>query len=42
MKRKLQQQLLEWKNSKNRMPLVVSGARQVGKSWILETFAKVS
>jgi len=40
MKRKLEQQLLNWKKSNNRMPLIVSGARQVGKTWLLEDFAK--
>jgi predicted AAA+ superfamily ATPase len=39
MKRKLEQQLVKWKNSENRMPLIVSGARQVGKTWLLEEFA---
>ena len=33
--------LIEWKNSKNRKPLILSGARQVGKTWLLkEEFAK--
>lgn len=34
-------ELIEWKNSKNRKPLILSGARQVGKTWLLkEEFAK--
>jgi len=40
MKRKLESKLHAWKNDKNRMPLIVSGARQVGKTWLLEDFAK--
>lgn len=38
MKRKISDFLVEWKNSKNRMPLIVNGARQVGKTYILEQF----
>ena len=33
-------QLLEWKNSGERKPLILQGARQVGKTWILKDFAK--
>ena len=36
MKRKISVALNEWKDKPNRMPLVVSGARQVGKTYILE------
>ena len=32
--------LLKWKGSKRRKPLVLLGARQVGKTWILEEFGK--
>ena len=32
--------LLKWKESKRRKPLVLLGARQVGKTWILEEFGK--
>ena len=32
--------LIQWKNSKNRKPLIVNGARQVGKTWLLNEFAK--
>lgn len=32
--------LIQWKNSKNRKPLIVNGARQVGKTWMLNEFAK--
>lgn len=33
-------QLEEWKNNPHRKPLVLQGARQVGKSWILKKFGK--
>jgi len=32
--------LVSWKNNSYRKPLVLQGARQVGKSWILRFFAK--
>jgi predicted AAA+ superfamily ATPase len=37
MQRKLLQQLLAWKNSEKRLPLLLEGARQVGKTYLLET-----
>ena len=40
MKRKISASLVKWKNSINRMPLVVNGARQVGKTYILAQFGK--
>lgn len=30
----------EWQNEKNRKPLLVSGARQVGKTYIIESFGE--
>ena len=36
MERKIMQRLCEWRDSKNRKPLVVNGARQVGKTYILK------
>lgn len=36
MQRKLLQQLLAWKNSDKRLPLLLEGARQVGKTYLLE------
>ena len=33
--------LLEWKNKKNRKPLVIMGARQVGKTWLMKTFGEL-
>lgn len=38
MKRKIFDLLLNWKSEKNRKPLILSGARQVGKTYILEKF----
>lgn len=40
MKRKVYKQHIEWKNSKDRMPLILLGARQVGKTWIMQNFGK--
>lgn len=41
MERKLLQDLKEWKVNKNRKPLIVNGARQVGKTWLLKEFGKL-
>lgn len=38
MKRNLSADLLRWKNSVNRKPLVLQGARQVGKTYLLKEF----
>lgn len=32
--------LIEWKNSPNHMPLIIKGARQVGKTWLMKEFGK--
>lgn len=40
MERAFSQYLQGWKNRKNRKPLIVRGARQVGKTYILEEFGK--
>lgn len=32
------EKLIEWKDSKNRKPLIIRGARQVGKTWIMKEF----
>ena len=32
--------IVEWKNGRKRKPLVLMGARQVGKTWLMEEFAK--
>ena len=33
-------ELIQWKNSKNRKPLIIRGARQVGKTWLMQEFGK--
>ena len=40
MKRNLYQNLLEWKSSHRRKPLLIQGARQVGKTWLINEFGK--
>lgn len=40
MKRKVYNELIEWKNSPNRKPLILSGARQVGKTWLMKELGK--
>lgn len=39
MERKIYNDLLKWKNSDNRKPLILQGARQVGKTYIVNYFA---
>ena len=34
------EKLLKWKQSKNRKPLIIEGARQVGKTWLMKEFGK--
>jgi hypothetical protein len=33
-------ELLNWKKSKNRKPLIIQGARQVGKTWLMKEFGR--
>ncbi len=40
MQRFAMQKLVEWKNKKNKKPLVIMGARQVGKTWLMKEFGK--
>ena len=40
MQRKIDKELKAWKNSKTRKPLILNGARQVGKTYALNNFAK--
>ena len=42
MKRSALRQLEEWKNRKNRKPLIIKGARQVGKTWLMLEFARTA
>jgi uncharacterized protein len=36
------EELNEWKNKKNKKPLVIRGARQVGKTWLMKEFGKTA
>lgn len=40
MERSVFKQLEQWKNSHRRKPLILNGARQVGKTWLLREFAR--
>ena len=40
MERFLYNKLKNWKDSKTRKPLILEGARQVGKTWLLKQFGK--
>ena len=40
MKRNALEKLIEWKNNSERKPLVMNGARQVGKTWLMKSFGQ--
>ncbi len=40
MKRKALEELLNWKNDSDRKPLILKGARQVGKTWLMKQFGE--
>ena len=40
MKRNITEKLIQWKNRGNRKPLLVTGVRQCGKTYILKAFGK--
>ena len=40
MERYAMKQLEEWYNRKNRKPLILKGARQVGKTWLMKEFGR--
>lgn len=40
MKRNAIQALIKWKSSEERKPLVIRGARQVGKTWLMKEFGQ--
>lgn len=42
MDRNLMTQLVSWKDSPRRKPLVLNGARQVGKTWLLKEFGRIN
>ena len=40
MEREIVNKLINWKNQRNRKPLIIHGARQVGKTYIVKEFGK--
>ena len=40
LRRTIEDNLMEWKNKSDKKCLMISGARQVGKTYIVEKFAK--
>ena len=40
LKRNAIQELIKWKNSPERKPMVLKGARQVGKTWLMKEFGR--
>ncbi len=40
MKRNLMNDLIQWKSDENRKPLILRGARQTGKTWLMKEFGK--
>ena len=40
IERKIYSKLIEWKNNPNKMSLIIKGARQVGKTFIIDKFAR--
>ena len=38
IKRDIIERLKEWKSQESRKPILLKGARQIGKSWVMETF----
>lgn len=40
MNRTIMKDLIAWKNKPNRKPLILQGARQVGKTWIMKEFGQ--
>ena len=40
MYRMAMENLLAWKQSRRRKPLIIEGARQVGKTWLMKEFGR--
>ena len=40
LKRKIEEELIAWKNDSNHKPLVIKGCRQCGKTFIVQKFAE--
>lgn len=41
MQRFLMEELIQWKDKDNRKPLILKGARQVGKTWLMKEFGRL-
>ena len=41
LKRKIDEYLLEWKRNEERLPLIIKGARQIGKTESINHFAEI-
>ena len=42
MKRNALESLMQWKSSEDRKPMVLKGARQVGKTWMMKEFGRTA
>ena len=42
MKRYAMEKLISWKQKENRKPMLLKGARQVGKTWLMKEFGRLS
>lgn len=40
IKRSITEKLVAWKDSPDRRPLIIQGARQIGKTWVIKKFGK--
>ena len=40
LKRKIDEYLIEWKSNSNRLPLIIKGARQIGKTNAIRNFGE--
>lgn len=40
LRRKIDDYLIQWKNNPDRLPLIIKGARQIGKTFSIENFAR--
>ena len=40
MERELMKSLVKWKTAPRRKPLILKGARQVGKTWLMKEFGR--
>jgi predicted AAA+ superfamily ATPase len=40
MQRNAMKSLILWKNKIDKMPLIIEGVRQVGKTWLMQEFGR--